>query len=959
MALEYSSSYSFLSRLIITPFFFIFLIFPLYSILSFHVSFTFASTPATSLSNVQQDQEALTLLTWKASLDNQTRSFLSSWSGRNSCHHWFGVTCHKSGSVSNLDLDSCGLRGTLHNLNFSSLPNLLILNLHNNSLYGTIPINIGNLSKLIIVLDFGFNHFIGVIPHQLGFLTSLNFLALSSNNFEGPIPPSIGNLRNLTTLYLHTNKISSNLRNLTTLYLQRNKLSGSIPQEIGLLRSLNDLRLSTNNLIGSIPSSIGNLRNLTTLSLFKNELSGSIPQEIGLLRSLNDLQLSTNNLLLGENNFIGQLPQEICHGSVLENFSAFGNQFTGPIPKSLKIALAYLEFGLKETNLRKHSRKFWEMGQCHMLTHLNISNNNISGVIPPQLGKAIQLQQLDLSTNRLSGTIPKELGMFPLLFKLLLGNNILSGNIPLELGNLSNLEILDLASNSLSGPIPKQLGNFWKLSSLNLSENRFVDIIPDEIGKMHHLESLDLSQNMLTGEIPPLLGELQYLETLNLSHNELFGTIPHTFEDLISLIAADISYNQLEGPLPNIKAFAPFAAFKNNKGLCGNNVTHLKPCSVSRKKANKFSVLIIILLTVSTLLFFFALIIGIYFLFQKLRKRKTKFPEANVEDLFAIWGHDGELLYEQIIQGTDNFSSRQCIGTGGYGTVYKAELPTGRIVAVKKLHSSEDGDMADLKAFKSEIHALTQIRHRNIVKLYGFSSFAENSFLVYEFMENGSLRNILSNNEEAERLDWIVRLNVIKGVAKALSYMHHDCSPPLIHRDISSNNVLLDSEYEARVSDFGTTRLLKSDSSNWTSFAGTFGYTAPELAYTMKVDNKTDVYSFGVVTLEVIMGRHPGELISSLLSSASSSSSSASTIHHLPLNDVMDQRPSPPVNQLAEEVVVATKLAFECLHVNPQFRPTMQQVARALSTQWPPLSKSFSMIMLGELLGHGHGGETS
>ncbi|KAL6312006.1 hypothetical protein AAG906_017648 [Vitis piasezkii] len=117
----------------------------------------------------------------------------------------------------------------------------------------------------------------------------------------------------------------------------------------------------------------------------------------------------------------------------------------------------------------------------------------------------------------------------------------------------------------------------------------------------------------------------------------------------------------------------------------------------------------------------------------------------------------------------------------------------------------------------------------------------------------------------------------------------------------------------------------------------------------MKVDNKTDVYSFGVVTLEVIIGRHPGELISSLLSSASSSSSSSSspsTIHHLPLNDVMDQRPSPPVNQLAEEVVVATKLAFECLHVNPQFRPTMQQVARALSTQWPPLSKSFSMIIV-------------
>ena len=204
-------------------------------------------------------------------------------------------------------------------------------------------------------------------------------------------------------------------------------------------------------------------------------------------------------------------------------------------------------------------------------------------------------------------------------------------------------------------------------------------------------------------------------------------------------------------------------------------------------------------------------------------KRKTKSPEADVEDLFAIWDHDGELLCEHIIQGIDNFSSKQCIGTGGFGTLYKTEMPIGRVVAVKKLHSSEDGDMADLKAFKSEIHTLTHIRHRNIIEFYGFSSFVENSFLVYEFMEKGSLRNILSNDEEAEKLDWMVRLNVVKGVAKALSYMHHDCSPPIIHRDISSNNVLLDSEYEAHVSDFSTTRFLKSDSSNWTSMAGTFG----------------------------------------------------------------------------------------------------------------------------------------
>ena len=135
--------------------------------------------------------------------------------------------------------------------------------------------------------------------------------------------------------------------------------------------------------------------------------------------------------------------------------------------------------------------------------------------------------------------------------------------------------------------------------------------------------------------------------------------------------------------------------------------------------------------------------------------------------------------------------------------------------------------MADLKAFQSEICTLTNIRHRNIVKLHGYCSHAKHSSLIYEFIERGSLRRILSNREEAIELDWVKRLNVVKGIANALSYMHHDCIPPIVHRDISSNNVLLDSEFQVRVSDFGTARFLLRNSSNWTSFAGTFGYTAP------------------------------------------------------------------------------------------------------------------------------------
>jgi serine/threonine protein kinase len=219
------------------------------------------------------------------------------------------------------------------------------------------------------------------------------------------------------------------------------------------------------------------------------------------------------------------------------------------------------------------------------------------------------------------------------------------------------------------------------------------------------------------------------------------------------------------------------------------------------------------------------LIVGFLIFFQS--RRKKRLVETPQRDVTARWSPDGELRYEDIIEATEEFNSKYCIGTGGYGAVYKAVLPSGQVLAVKKFHQTPEVEMSSLKAFRSEIDVLMGIRHRNIVKLYGFCSHAKHSFLVYEFVERGSLRKVLNDEEQAGKMDWDKRINLIKGVATALSYMHHDCSPPIIHRDISSNNVLLDSEYEAHVSDFGTARLLMPDSSNWTSFAGTFGYTAP------------------------------------------------------------------------------------------------------------------------------------
>nr|GMD87715.1 MDIS1-interacting receptor like kinase 2-like [Ipomoea batatas] len=208
------------------------------------------------------------------------------------------------------------------------------------------------------------------------------------------------------------------------------------------------------------------------------------------------------------------------------------------------------------------------------------------------------------------------------------------------------------------------------------------------------------------------------------------------------------------------------------------------------------------------------------------------------------------------------------------------------------------------------------------------------------------LAQVLSHDEKSIELDWIKRVNVVKAVTKALSYMHRSSFPTIVHRDISSKNILFDHEYEAHISDFGTARLLNSNSSTWTSFAGTFGYAAPEFAYTMEVNEKCDVFSFGVVVLEVIMGRHPGELVASI----SSPSSLSETQNDVVLKEVLDPRLSSPGKHEAEELVLIAKIAFACLNFNPGSRPTMFQVSALLSKKMQP-SNLFPHIALSQLFG--------
>ncbi|XP_043704464.1 MDIS1-interacting receptor like kinase 2-like [Telopea speciosissima] len=1038
-------------------------------LLAFSNPYALSSISTGGTSFVAVDQ-ADSLLKWKSSLNNQSQSVLHSWrlvdpNSTNSstrsdpCMSWIGISCNQRGSITEINLPSMGLQGMVKNFPFPSFPALKRLDLINNTLLGSVPSNIANLSG-IYYLDLSINQFSGVIPLEICLLTNLKILYLDQNNFSGSIPYGIGRLKNLTVLTLFSNNLYgsipasignlSNLRqlslyqnslngsipvsigkliNLHFLYLYENQLSSSIPQEIGNLSKLNSLSLESNNLVGSIPGeignlkslsdlyfplnnlngsipvSLGNLRNLTILHLSENQLSGMIPIEIGNLTSLTDIEISFNrltgsipstlgnlrkltnlnllknqlsgslpqeignltnlvNLQLTDNQFSGILPQGLCRGGSLENFTARNNHFMGHIPKGFKnctnlvrVRLANNQlaanlsedFGVYEklnyidlSNNQLYGELSSTWGQCQNLQALLMAGNNIIGKIPPELAMLTQLHVLDLSSNYVVGEIPKEFGELTALLNLSLSDNQISGSLPLEIGRLNSLTNLDLSTNRLSGQIPKEIGNCSNLLNLDLSNNRLNGTIPFQIGNLLYLQILlDLSQNRLNGEIQSQFKNLRNLEKLNLSHNQLSGTTVTVFEGMSSLTSIDISYNEFEGPVPNNRAFqnATIEALRNNKALCGN-VSGLQPCKSSSsegenaKPEHKILITVVVPLVGALFLLFAFVSIAAYVVHRK-RERFSETEQrrrpCDDTDLFAIWNYDGRIVYQEIIEATEDFDAKYCIGMGGYGSVYIAKLPTDQVVAIKKPHQplQDECENANIQTFRNEICALTKLRHRNIVKLYGFCSSAQHSFLVYEYLERGSLAKILNNDKLALEMDWIRRVNVIKGVANALSYMHHDCSPPIIHRDISSNNVLVDEEYEACVSDFGTARLLKPDSSNWTSQAGKCGYVAPELAYTMKVTQKCDIYSFGVLTLEVLLGRHPSELISVLLSSFPIM---PLTKQMILMGDVLDKRLSPPTIDMVEELLSIMKLAISCLATNPQSRPDMYYVSQKLSS---------------------------
>lgn len=943
--------------------------------------------PSSALPNSSFHGDARVLILIKASMADP-KPLLDNWSTSDHSSHcsWTGVKCDHIGRVVTLDLSGMNISGSfptqLANLpalrflnisnnclngslssNLSKLRNLEVLDVYNNNLLGALPVSLRYLVKLRH-LDLGGNYFSGSIPGEYGKLTNLEFLALNGNSLGGRIPRELGNLGNLKFLYLgYFNQFDGgipseigNLSKLVYLDLSNCNLSGTIPSELSGLRNLNTLFLQTNGLTGPIPPRLGHLLSLQSMDLSNNHLSGEIPMELSELKELRLLNLFMNRLRGGIPSFIGDLPN-------LEVLQLWQNNFTGLVPQQLGISGSLVEVDVSSNkltgsippNLCKGGRLqiliilnnlFFgpipdSLGKCNSLMKVRMGQNYLNGWIPEGLLYMPKLNMIELHNNYLSGSIPE--GSInngsSVLGHLKLSNNRLSGPLPSSIGKLSSLQIVLINGNQLTGNVPPEIGQLEKISQIDFSKNRFSGMIPKEISNCTVLTYLDLSQNEFSGPIPVEITRMRILNYVNLSRNHLNGSIPREFENMQSLSSADFSHNNLSGLVPESGLFSFFNAssFAGNPNLCG---PHLGPCSIrSPVQAHiKSQVSPSLKLVLALGLLFCSLVFAIVAVVKARALRKEREAGSLKMTAFQKLSFGGDDVLECIKEDT-------VIGRGGAGIVYRGIMPNGEEVAVKKLMGiGTSQDSSHDHGFSAEIQTLGSIRHRHIVRLLAFCSNQDTNLLVYEYMPNGSLGELLHGNKGGH-LHWNTRYKIALEAAKGLCYLHHDCCPLIVHRDVKSNNILLDSNFEAHVADFGLAKFLQDSGTSecMSAIAGSYGYIAPEYAYTLKVDEKSDVYSFGVVLLELITGRKPvgesefGEGVDIVQWVKKTSESKKEAV-----KKIIDPRLSVfPV----EEAMHIFFVALLCVEEQSVQRPTMREVVQMLtdSPKCKPNMQSFSL----------------
>ncbi|KAL1533813.1 receptor protein-tyrosine kinase CEPR2-like [Salvia divinorum] len=905
---------------------------------------------------------------------------LESWKDSDSPCRFYGIHCDQE-MVTGISLDNLSLSGqispslsALHGLTslvltshslmgplpaeLSKCLSLKVLNVSGNYLSGSVP----DLSMLtnLEALDLSLNSFTGPFPGWVGSLTGLVSLVLGQNSYdEDEIPPSIGKLKKLQWLFLANSSLRGEipesifeLEALGTLDICINKITGRIPASIAKMRRLFKIELYMNNLTGEIPAGVANLTDLEEFDVANNQMYGVIPEEIGRLKKLTVFHLFKNNFSgeipsgFGEmqrlnafsiykNAFTGVFPQNLGRFSALNSIDISENRFSGPFPK-------YLCQGKNLQNLLALGNDFSgefpdSYGDCSPLQRLRISQNRLKGSVADRVWALPNVQVMDFSDNGFTGRVSPSIAASLQLTELMLSNNRFSGELPQELGRLGLMERIYLDNNNFSGGIPSQLGALKQISSLHLEGNALSGSVPAELTNCPRLVELNLASNQLSGGIPRSFSNMASLNSLNLSRNQLTGPIPEDF-DRIRFSSVDLSNNRLSGSVPPYFAMvAGDKALVGNDGLCLDEDEEQKrkftdsalPVCVHQGNGHKSltrSKLAMLCIVVVALIVF---LVGLLFVsYRNFKKGEADWRMRDEKGVLGPWKLESFQQVEFDVDDIHGVDEDNLIGSGSTGKVYRLDLSKGcGTVAVKQLWRGNG-----VKLMAAEMEILGKIRHRNILKLYACLMKEGSNFLVFEYMSNGNLFQALHREIKPGKpeLDWYQRYKIAVGAAKGIAYLHHDCSPAIVHRDIKSTNILLDEDYEAKVADFGVAKVADPSSpkgSEWSNFAGTHGYFAPEMAYSLKVTEKSDVYSFGVVLLELVTGRRPVEeeygdgkdlvyWVSTHLGSRED------------VIKVLDRKAVPEPVQ--DDAIKVLKIATLCTTKLPNLRPSMKEVIKML-----------------------------
>ncbi|KAI4302609.1 hypothetical protein MLD38_038333 [Melastoma candidum] len=831
----------------------------------------------------------------------------SSWSSGDPCGQpWDGVTCESNGRVTRLKV--LGITGQLVP-DLWALTELTTLNLLGCSLSGS-------------------------IPAELGSITGLSFLALNSNKLTGSIPATLGNLFQLQWFDISDNQLTGSL-----------PVSTSSSPGLDLLVNTWHFHFSRNQLSGQVPAQLFS-SNLTLkhILLDGNQFQGSIPSSIGLTNSLEIIRLD-------QNSFSGTVPANINDLTNLQELYLGYNQLSGPLP---------------------------DLSGMNSLTYVDLSNNSFNPSIAPAWFSSLQsLSTLNIEYGSLQGTVPQSLFTLPLLQLVNLRNNHFNGSLNLGNNFSSVLQLVDLQNNNIIQEVTVSPGGYS--NTLILLGNPYCSLPTANSNYCQQQNtvpySTDLSmcgsRSCISNEqlIPvtcrcavPLIGTFAFKapSTIDLSNKTLFQELEQYLWKQLNLSANSVLLQNIhmnntylvmqiflfptQGTYFSLSDILAIGSYISNQNFSAPNgfgpYTFLQysysfPATATGSGGLSRAVVAGIACGSSVLVLVLVLLV-LYALRQKRAERVTETSRpsepswkpsdmSEESDVPQIRGAR-RFSFEELSKCTGNFSTSNEIGHGGYGKVYRGIHPDGQILAIKR---SQQGSIQGARQFKTEIELLSRVHHKNLVSLIGFCIEQGEQMLVYEFMVNGSLRESLSGRSGI-RLDWKRRLRVALGSASGLVYLHELVSPPIIHRDVKSANILLDEKLTAKVADFGLSKLLTDDAKGHisTQVKGTMGYLDPEYYMTLRLTEKSDVYSFGVVMLELITSKQPIERGKYIVREVRTSLNRYDRMY-FGLDNIMD-----PAIKNEERLVGFGKfleLALRCVEESSVDRPSMVEVTKVIN----------------------------